>query len=104
MVNQLFADHPEMQVLGKMEMIRGAHGMESASPAGHFPSLCRSKAQQPKMRFRRERGIEQADFNETDDELAKNIPADLDVKQITVGAAVVYCIPGKFHYEASVTP
>lgn len=28
-MNQYFADHPEM-VLGKMEMVSGAHGMESA--------------------------------------------------------------------------
>ena len=28
-INQYFADHPEM-VLGRMEMVSGAHGMESA--------------------------------------------------------------------------
>ena len=37
-MNQYFADHPEM-VLGKMEMVSGAHGMESACLPGHFPSL-----------------------------------------------------------------
>ena len=76
-MNQYFADHPEM-VLGKMEMVSGAHGMESAC----LPDTSLPLSAQLKYALSHVEGsIEQADFNEIDDELAKeNIPADPDVK------------------------
>ncbi len=76
-MNQYFADHPEM-VLGKMEMVSGAHGMESAClPDTSLPLSAQLKNALSNV----EGSIEQADFNEIDDELAKeNIPADPDVK------------------------
>jgi N12 class adenine-specific DNA methylase/adenine-specific DNA methylase/CheY-like chemotaxis protein len=76
-MNQYFADHPEM-VLGKMEMVSGAHGMESAClPDTSLPLSVQLKNALSHV----EGSIEQADFNEIDDELAKeNIPADPDVK------------------------
>ena len=76
-MNQYFADHPEM-VLGKMEMVSGAHGMESAClPDTSLPLSAQLKNALSHV----EGSIEQADFNEIDDELAKeNIPADPDVK------------------------
>ncbi len=76
-MNQYFADHPEM-VLGKMEMVSGAHGMESAClPDTSLPLSAQLKHALSYV----EGSIEQADFNEIDDELAReNIPADLEVK------------------------
>lgn len=76
-MNQYFADHPEM-VLGKMEMVSGAHGMESAClPDTSLPLSAQLKNALSHV----EGSIEQADFNEIDDELAReNIPADPDVK------------------------
>ena len=76
-MNQYFADHPEM-VLGKMEMVSGAHGMESAClPDTSLPLSAQLKNALSYV----EGSIEQADFNEIDDELAReNIPADLEVK------------------------
>ncbi len=76
-MNQYFADHPEM-VLGKMEMVSGAHGMESAClPDDSLPLSAQLKHALSYV----EGSIEQADFNEIDDELAReNIPADPDVK------------------------
>ena len=76
-MNQYFADHPEM-ILGKMEMVSGAHGMESAClPDTSLPLSAQLKHALSHV----EGSIEQADFNEIDDELAKeNIPADPDVK------------------------
>lgn len=76
-MNQYFADHPEM-ILGRMEMVSGAHGMESAClPDTSFPLSAQLKYALSHV----EGSIEQADFNEIDDELAKeNIPADPDVK------------------------
>lgn len=76
-MNQYFADHPEM-ILGKMEMVSGAHGMESAClPDTSLPLSAQLKNALSHV----EGSIEQADFNEIDDELAKeNIPADPDVK------------------------
>lgn len=76
-MNQYFADHPEM-ILGKMEMVSGAHGMESAClPDTSLPL----SAQLNHALSHVEGSIEQADFNEIDDELAReNIPADPDVK------------------------
>ena len=76
-MNQYFADHPEM-ILGKMEMVSGAHGMESAClPDTSLPLSAQLKHALSYV----EGSIEQADFNEIDDELAReNIPADPDVK------------------------
>lgn len=76
-MNQYFADHPEM-ILGRMEMVSGAHGMESAClPDTSLPLSAQLKHALSHV----EGSIEQADFNEIDDELAKeNIPADPDVK------------------------
>ncbi len=76
-MNQYFADHPEM-VLGKMEMVSGAHGMESAClPDTSLPLSAQLKNALSHV----EGSIEQADFNEIEDELAReNIPADPDVK------------------------
>ena len=76
-MNQYFADHPEM-ILGRMEMVSGAHGMESAC----LPDTSLPLSAQLKQALSHVEGsIEQADFNEIDDELAKeNIPADPDVK------------------------
>ncbi|MEH2944857.1 DUF3849 domain-containing protein [Lachnospiraceae bacterium KK002] len=76
-MNQYFADHPEM-VLGKMEMVSGAHGMESAClPDTSLPLSAQLKHALSYV----EGSIEQADFNEIEDELAReNIPADPDVK------------------------
>ncbi|MCM1126638.1 MAG: DUF3849 domain-containing protein [Lachnospiraceae bacterium] len=76
-MNQYFADHPEM-VLGKMEMVSGAHGMESAClPDNSLPLSAQLKNALSHV----EGSIEQADFNEIDDGQAKeNIPADPDVK------------------------
>ena len=76
-MNQYFADYPEM-ILGRMEMVSGAHGMESAC----LPDTSLHLSAQLKQALSHVEGsIEQADFNEIDDELAKeNIPADPDVK------------------------
>ena len=76
-MNQYFADHPEM-VLGKMEMVSGAHGMESAClPDTSLPLSAQLKHALSYV----EGSIEQADFNEIDDELAReNILADPEVK------------------------
>ena len=76
-INQYFADHPEM-VLGRMEMVSGAHGMESAClPDTSLPLSAQLKHALSYV----EGSIEQADFNEIDDELAReNIPADPEVK------------------------
>ncbi len=76
-MNQYFADHPEM-ILGRMEMVSGAHGMESTClPDTSLPLSAQLKHALSHV----EGSIEQADFNEIDDELAKeNIPADPDVK------------------------
>ncbi|MEY8326968.1 DUF3849 domain-containing protein [Lachnospiraceae bacterium 54-11] len=88
-MNQYFADHPEM-ILGKMEMVSGAHGMESAC----LPDTSLPLSAQLKYALSHVEGsIEQADFNEIDDELAKeNIPADPDVKNYsyTVVDGTVY--------------
>ena len=89
-MNQYFADHPEM-VLGKMEMVSGAHGMESAClPDTSLPLSAQLKNALSYV----EGSIEQTDFNEIDDELAKeSIPADPDVKNYSytvVDGAVYY--------------
>ena len=76
-MNQYFADHPEM-VLGKMEMVSGAHGMESAClPDSSLPLSAQLKNALSHV----EGSIEQADFNEIDDVQPEGIiPADPDVK------------------------
>ena len=76
-MNQYFADHPEM-ILGRMEMVSGAHGMESAClPDNSLPLSAQLKNALSYV----EGSIEQTDFNEIDDELAReNIPADPEVK------------------------
>lgn len=88
-MNQYFADHSEM-VLGKMEMVSGAHGMESAClPDTSLPLSAQLKHALSYV----EGSIEQADFNEIDNELAReNIPADPDVKNYsyTVVDGTVY--------------
>ena len=89
-MNRYFADHPEM-VLGKMEMVTGAHGMESACLPDD--SLPLSEQLNHALSYV-EGSIEQADFNEIEDELAReNIPADPDVKNYSytvVGDKVYY--------------
>ena len=76
-MNQYFADHPEM-VLGKMEMVSGAHGMESAC----LPDSSLPLSEQLKNALSHVEGsIEQVDFNEIDDVQPEGIiPADPDVK------------------------
>ena len=90
-MNQYFADHPEM-VLGKMEMVTGAHGMESAClPDDSLPL----SAQLNHALSYVEGSIEQADFNEMEDELAReNIPADPDVKNYSYTV-----VDGKVYYR-----
>lgn len=90
-MNQYFADHPEM-ILGKMEMVSGAHGMESAClPDTSLPLSAQLKHALSYV----EGSIEQADFNEIDDELAReNIPADPDVKNYSYTV-----VEGKVYYR-----
>ena len=90
-MNQYFADHPEM-VLGKMEMVSGAHGMESAClPDTSLPLSAQLKNALSYV----EGSIEQADFNEIEDELAReNIPADPDVKNYSYTV-----VDGKVYYR-----
>lgn len=90
-MNQYFADHPEM-ILGKMEMVSGAHGMETAClPDTSLPLSAQLKHALSHV----EGSIEQADFNEIDDELAReNIPADPDVKNYSYTV-----VEGKVYYR-----
>ena len=90
-MNQYFADHPEM-ILGKMEMVSGAHGMESSClPDTSLPLSAQLKNALSHV----EGSIEQADFNEIDDELAReNIPADPDVKNYSYTV-----VEGKVYYR-----
>ncbi len=90
-MNQYFADHPEM-ILGRMEMVSGAHGMESAClPDTSLPLSAQLKHALSYV----EGSIEQADFNEIDDELAReNIPADPDVKNYSYTV-----VEGKVYYR-----
>ena len=76
-MNQYFADHPEM-VLGKMEMVSGPLGMEATcTPNTSIPL----SEQLSKAVSRIEGNIEQIEFEELDDELAREaIPADPNVK------------------------
>ena len=76
-MNQYFADHPEM-ILGKMEMVSGPFGMEATcTPDTSIPL----SEQLAKAVSRIEGSIEQIEFEELDDELAREaIPADPSVK------------------------
>ena len=76
-MNQYFADHPEM-VLGKMEMVSGPFGMEATcTPDTSIPL----SEQLAKAVSHIEGSIEQIEFAELDDELAREaIPADPSVK------------------------
>ena len=89
-MNQYFADHPEM-ILGKMEMVSGPFGMEATcTPDTAIPL----SEQLSKAVSRIEGSIEQAEFEELDDELAREaIPADPNVKNYSytlVGEKVYY--------------
>ncbi len=76
-MNQYFADHPEM-ILGKMEMVSGPFGMEATcTPDTSIPL----SEQLAKAVSHIEGSIEQIEFEELDDELAREaIPADPSVK------------------------
>jgi len=76
-MNQYFGDHPEM-VLGKMEMVSGPFGMEATcTPDTSIPL----SEQLAKAVSHIEGSIEQIEFAELDDELAREaIPADPSVK------------------------
>ena len=76
-MNQYFADHPEM-ILGKMEMVSGPFGMEATcTPDTSIPL----SEQLAKAVSHIEGSIEQIEFAELDDELAREaIPADPSVK------------------------
>ncbi len=76
-MNQYFADHSEM-ILGKMEMVSGPFGMEATcTPDTSIPL----SEQLAKAVSHIEGSIEQIEFAELDDELAREaIPADPSVK------------------------
>jgi len=76
-MNSYFADHPEM-ILGKMEMVSGPYGMESAC----IPDTTRPFDKQLAEAISRIDGeIEEAELDDLTDELAdRTIPADPDVK------------------------
>ncbi len=89
-MNQYFADHPEM-ILGKMEMVSGPFGMEATCTPDTAIPLSEQLA---KAVSRIEGSIEQVEFEELDDELAREaIPADPNVKNYSytlVGEKVYY--------------
>ena len=76
-MNQYFADHPEM-IMGKMEMLSGQFGMEATcTPDTAIPL----SEQLEKAISHIEGSIDEVEFDELDDELAREaIPADPDVK------------------------
>ena len=76
-MNQYFADHPEM-IMGKMEMVSGQFGMEATcTPDTSIPL----SKQLEKAISHIEGSIEEVEFDELDDELAREaIPADPGVK------------------------
>ena len=76
-MNSYFAEHPEM-IVGKMEMVSGPYGMESAC----MPDTTRPFAQQLQEAVSHIDGeIEAVELDELADELADaTIPADPDVK------------------------
>lgn len=76
-MNQYFADHPEM-IMGKMQMVSGQFGMEATcTPDTSIPL----SKQLEKAISHIEGSIDEVEFNELDDELAREaIPADPGVK------------------------
>ena len=76
-MNQYFADHPEM-IMGKMEMVSGQFGMEATCTPDTTISLSK---QLEKAISHIEGSIDEVEFDELDDELAReDIPADPGVK------------------------
>ncbi|MGN8783534.1 DEAD/DEAH box helicase family protein [Blautia sp. HCP3S3_D9] len=76
-MNQYFADHPEM-IMGKMEMVSGQFGMEATCTPDTTIPLSK---QLEKAISHIEGSIDEAEFDELDDELAReSIPADPSVK------------------------
>ena len=76
-MNQYFADHPEM-IMGKMEMVSGQFGMEATCT----PDTTISLSKQLEKAISHIKGsIDEVEFDELDDELAReDIPADPGVK------------------------
>ena len=76
-MNQYFADHPEM-IMGKMEMVSGQFGMEATCTPDTAIPLSK---QLEKAISHIEGSIDEVEFDELDDELAReSIPADPSVK------------------------
>lgn len=76
-MNQYFADHPEM-IMGKMEMVSGQFGMEATCTPDTAIPLSK---QLEKAISHIEGSIDEVEFDELDDELAREaIPADSGVK------------------------
>ena len=76
-MNQYFADHPEM-IMGKMEMVSGQFGMEATCTPDITIPLSK---QLEKAISHIEGSIDEVEFDELDDELAREaIPADPGVK------------------------
>ena len=76
-MNQYFADHPEM-IMGKMEMVSGQFGMEATCTPDTTISLSK---QLEKAISHIEGSIDEVEFDELDDELAREaIPVDPGVK------------------------
>ena len=76
-LNQYFADHPEM-IMGKMEMVSGQFGMEATCTPDTAIPLSK---QLEKAISHIEGSIDEVEFDELDDELAREaIPADPGVK------------------------
>ncbi len=76
-INQYFADHPEM-ILGKMEMVSGAHGMETTC----IPDMSLPLLEQLKNAISQIEGhIEEIEMEDFEEKIEKKyIPADPDVK------------------------
>ena len=76
-MNQYFADHPEM-IMGKMEMVSGQFGMEATCTPDTTISLSK---QLEKAISHIEGSIDEVEFDELDDDLAREAtPADPGVK------------------------
>ena len=76
-MNQYFADHPEM-IMGKMQMVSGQFGMEATCTPDTAIPLSK---QLEKAISHIEGSIDEVEFDELDDELAREaIPADPGVK------------------------
>ena len=76
-MNQYFADHPEM-IMGKMEMVSGQFGMEATCTPDTTIPLSK---QLERAVSHIEGSIDEVEFDELDDELAREaIPADPSVK------------------------